>query len=67
MQGHYLDMPPELRSDILAFYHDPDGQNWTKANREDWAAVLDELGRLQAVDADLRHPSEAPASALAPK
>ncbi|MDR3718708.1 MAG: zinc dependent phospholipase C family protein [Bryobacteraceae bacterium] len=67
MQGHYLDMPPELRSDILAFYHDPDGQNWTKANREDWAAVLDELGRLQAVDVDLRQTAIAPVAVPIPR
>ena len=25
LQGHYTEMPPELRSDILAFYHDLGG------------------------------------------
>lgn len=67
LQGHYLDMPPALRSDILAFYHDLDDRNSTKANRDDWATVLDEVGRLQAVDADLRHSADAPASERAPK
>ena len=54
LQGHYMDMPPELRSDILAFYHDPDLPNATKANAGDWAEVLKELEQLQAVDTDLR-------------
>jgi hypothetical protein len=63
LQNHYLDMPQALRSDILAFYHDPNDENSTKANKEDWAAVLQELEWLQAVDADLRHPSVAPAGA----
>ena len=67
LHGHYLDMPQALRSDILAFYHDPNDQNSTKANKEDWATVLDELEGLQAVDADLRHPSVAPAGTPAPK
>jgi hypothetical protein len=63
LQNHYLDMPQALRSDILAFYHDPNDENSTKTNKEDWAAVLQELEWLQAVDADLRHPSVAPAGA----
>lgn len=56
LQGHYTEMPQELRSDILAFYHDVDVPNSTKTNDEDWARVLQELDRLRAVDADLRHP-----------
>jgi hypothetical protein len=67
LHGHYLDMPQPLRSDILAFYHDPNDQNSTKANKKDWEMVLDELEGLQAVDADLRHPSVAPAGTPAPK
>ena len=55
MQGHYTEMPPELRSDILAFYRDLGAPNTTKANAGDWARVLKELDRLQSVDADLRH------------
>ena len=55
LQGHYTEMPQELRSDILAFYHDLDVPISTKANDDDWARVLKELDRLRAVDADLRH------------
>ena len=31
LQGHYTEMPPELRGDILAFYHDLDIANTTKS------------------------------------
>ncbi len=66
MQGHYTEMPEELRSDILAFYRDLGAPISTKANHEGWANVLAELDRLRAVDADLRHPTvgraEAPVS-----
>ena len=54
LQGHYTEMPPELRHDILAFYHDLDLPNTTKANASDWARVLEELDQLQSVDTDLR-------------
>ena len=59
LQGHYTEMPQELRSDILAFYRDPVAPNSTKANDKDWARVLKELDRLQAVDVDLRYPAAA--------
>jgi hypothetical protein len=65
LQDHYPDMPKELRSDILAFYHNPNDPNSTKSNEKDWATVLQELDRLQSVDADLRHPSDAPATPAA--
>jgi len=54
LQGHYTDMPPELRSDILLFYDDLDLPNATKANAGDWARVIRELDQLQSVDRDLR-------------
>ena len=57
LQGHYAEMPPELRSSILAFYHDLSVSNATKADASDWARVLKELDQLQTVDADLRHPA----------
>lgn len=59
LQGHYTEMPPELRSDILAFYHDLAVPISTRKDEGDWARVLDELDRLRAVDADLRHPTVA--------
>ncbi len=54
LQGHYTEMPQELRSDILAFYHDLGAPNSTKTDAGDWARVLKELDQLQAVDTDLR-------------
>ncbi len=57
LRGSYAEMPPELRSDILAFYHDRSLPNATKADNGDWAMVLKELDLLQAVDAHLGHPS----------
>ena len=57
LQGHYTEMPQELRSDILAFYHDLNLPISTKTNSNDWARVLNELDQLQSVDADLRHPT----------
>ena len=59
LEGHYTEMPQELRSDILAFYKDLDVPISTKSNGEDWARVLKELDRLQAVDVDLRDPTVA--------
>jgi hypothetical protein len=56
LQGRYTEMPPELRSDILAFYRDLDLPNTTKADAGDWARVLQELDQLQSVDKDLGHP-----------
>ena len=50
LQGHYTEMPQELRSDILAFYHDLDAPISTKTNGDDWARVLKELDQLQSVD-----------------
>lgn len=57
LQDHYPEMPQELRNDILAFYHDLDAPISTKTDGSDWAKVLKELDQLQAVDADLRHPT----------
>jgi hypothetical protein len=59
LQGHYTEIPQELRSDILAFYRDPVAPNSTKANDKAWARVLKELDQLKAVDLDLRHPPTA--------
>ncbi len=59
LQGHYAEMPQELRSDILAFYRDLGVPISTKTDDNDWARVLKELDRLQSVDVDLRHPTVA--------
>ena len=57
LQGHYTEMPQELRADILAFYHDLDLPNATKADAGDWARVLKELNQLQSVDRELGRPT----------
>ncbi len=56
-EGHYPELPPVLRSDILAFYQDLNGPNSTKANGKDWARVLKDLDQLRSADQDLRHPA----------
>ena len=60
LQGRYAEIPQELRSDILAFYHDPVAPNSTKANDKDWARALKEVDQLRAIDVDLRNPPTAP-------
>jgi hypothetical protein len=61
LQNHYTEIPQELRSDILAFYHDLEVPISTKTDGKDWARVLKELDQLQAVDTGLRHPTVASA------
>ncbi|MCX6620650.1 MAG: zinc dependent phospholipase C family protein [Acidobacteria bacterium] len=64
LQDHFTELPEDLRSNILAFYHDLGVPNSTKTNDDDWARVLRELDRLQAVDVDLRRPPVAAVGAL---
>ena len=66
LENHYTEMPQELRSDILAFYHNLGVPNATKANNGDRARVLKELDLLQSVDTDLRHPTAATGASLHP-
>ena len=56
LRGHYAEMPPELRRDILAFYRDLNLPIATKANAEDWKRLQVELNYLEAVDRDLSAP-----------
>jgi hypothetical protein len=53
LQGHYTEMPPDLRSDILAFYRGPGLANSTKASADESARVVKELDQLRAVDLDM--------------
>jgi hypothetical protein len=46
-EGHYADMPPELRFDILAFYGDLSAPVSTKIDRVEWAKVIKELDELR--------------------
>ena len=53
LQGHYTEMPQELRNDILAFYRGSGLANSTKTSADDSARVVKELDQLRAVDQDL--------------
>ncbi len=48
LEGHYTDMPPDLRVDIVAFYGDLSAPISTKTNAGDWAKVIKELAELKA-------------------
>ncbi len=63
LQGHYTEIPQELRSDILAFYRDLGVPISTKTKDDDWATVVKELDQLKAADVELRHPTVAVAGA----
>jgi len=53
LADHYVEMSPELRSDILSFYHDLDAPISTKTNDKEWAKLLKELDELKAVDSNV--------------
>jgi len=53
LEGHYADVPADLRSDILAYYKDLSAPIATKEHPSDWAKLQDELTYLQAIDKDL--------------
>jgi len=66
LHGHYTEMPQVLRNDVLAYYNDLSLPISTKSNSGDWARVLKELGELQSVDADLKHPTALTAAGPTP-
>ena len=53
LNGHYVDLPQDLRSDILAFYQDLSLPIATKTNDGDWVKLQEELSYLEAVNVDL--------------
>lgn len=65
LDGHYIDMPPDLRTDILAFYEDLSLPIATKANQGDWARLQEELEHLGAIDRDVSPTASKIAAALA--
>jgi hypothetical protein len=67
LKDHYSEIPQELRSDILAFYHAPVAPAPTKKGGEEWTQTLKELGELQSVDTDLRRPLATDAGAPLPR
>ena len=53
LDGHYLDLPQDLRSDILAYYQDLSLPIATKSDAGDWTRLQSELEHLAAVNRDL--------------
>ena len=53
LEGHYTDLPPDLRTNILTFYQDLSLPISTKANEGDWSRLQEELSYLEVVDRDL--------------
>jgi hypothetical protein len=53
LDGHYVDLPQDLRSDILGYYQDLSLPIATKANAGDWARLQSELNQLNSIDRDL--------------
>ena len=50
LADHYADVSPELRGDILAFYHNLEAPISTKTSEKEWAKLLKELDELKAVE-----------------
>ena len=50
LEGHYAEMPPELRVNILAFYGDLSAPIATKADASAWEKVVKQLGELKTVN-----------------
>ena len=46
LEGHYADIPDDLRTKILDFYRDLSLPIATKANKKDWAKLQEELSDL---------------------
>ena len=65
LAGHYTDMPPDLRSDILGFYRDLSLPIATKANVSEWARLQVELEQLKVIDTEFLTTSAVAAAAVA--
>lgn len=50
LDGHYADIPPELRLDLLAFYGDLSAPISTKTDSVEWARVIKELDELKVAE-----------------
>jgi hypothetical protein len=64
LEGHYVDLPQDLRSDILAFYQDLSLPIATKADEGDWTRLQSELAHLDAINRDLAAAGSKPAGTL---
>jgi hypothetical protein len=67
LEGHYADMPQDLRTDILAFYLDLSLPIATKTNEGDWTRLQEELNHLGAINRDLATASSEVANAAVAK
>ena len=64
LDGHYTEIPQDLRSNILAFYGDLSLPIETKAHEAEWARLQLELDHLASVNRDLAAPGSNAAAAL---
>jgi hypothetical protein len=53
LNGHYADMPQDLRADLLAYYDDLGAPISTKTNSGDWDRLVSEVAQLKAVSLDI--------------
>ena len=53
LDGHYAELPQDLRRDILAFYRDLSLPISTKTDETEWAKLREELDHLEVIDRDL--------------
>ena len=67
LEGHYAEIPQDLRTDILAFYQDLTLPIATKTNMGDWTRLQEELNHLGAIDRDLATTSSKMAGATVVK
>jgi len=50
LEGHYADVPPDVRLDILAFYGDLSAPISTKTDSTEWTKVTKELDELKTAE-----------------
>ncbi len=53
LEGHYIEIPQDLRNDILAFYGDLSLPIETKIHEGEWARLQVDLDRLTTINRDL--------------
>jgi hypothetical protein len=53
LDGRYADLPPELRTNILAFYQDLGLPISTKKDEGEWSRLKEELNRLGATQREV--------------
>jgi len=63
LDGHYVALPQDLRSDILAFYQDLSLPIETKSHESDWIRLQKELSQLASINPDLT--ADSPAAKVA--